>query len=374
MQYLPRRSANARECAAASSLSWRVPRAVLHRFRPGLWIGFCIGWVAGCAVPPEAAPPPPGAVHEAAPIVPLKGDVLGQSNRLVIYEPRSGDTMQSIAQRFLGDAKKDWVIADFNSVAQPVAGRPLVVPLKPFNPVGVYADQYQAVPILCYHRFGPGGGKMTVSTANFAAQLEWLSRNDFRVIRLSQLIGYLQGREALPRRSVVITIDDGYETVHRHAFPLLKRYGFPATVFMYTDFVGARDALSWSQLEEMAASGLMEIQAHSKTHRNLIERAAGETDERYKQALDSEVRTPRELLERRLSVQVHHYAYPFGDANEAVLETLVRNQYQLAVTVNPGGNPFFAQPLMLRRTMIYGDHDLAAFQAKLQISRALAAP
>jgi peptidoglycan/xylan/chitin deacetylase (PgdA/CDA1 family) len=329
--------------------------------------------LGGCAAPPDAAPRGAGPRADAV-APPVKGDVLGRSSRLVIYEPRSGDTMQSIAQRFLGDAQKDWVIADFNGVAQPVAGRPLVIPLKPLNPIGVSADQYQAVPILCYHRFGPGTGKMTVSAANFAAQLDWLARNNFRVIRLSQLIGYLEGREALPKRSVVITIDDGYETVHRYAFPLLKKHGFPATVFMYTDFVGARDALSWAQLEELAASGLVDVQPHSKTHRNLIERTAGETDDRYKQALETEIRAPRELLERRLSTQIHHYAFPYGDANEAVLDALTRNQYQLAVTVNPGGNPFFAHPLLLRRTMIYGDHDLAAFQAKLQISRALATP
>jgi peptidoglycan/xylan/chitin deacetylase (PgdA/CDA1 family) len=304
------------------------------------------------------------------------GEVLGQSSRFVIYEPKPGDSLQSIAARFLGDPQRDWIIGDFNGIAQPIPGRPLVVPLKTLNPLGVHADQVQAVPILCYHRFGPTPGKaspalgkMTVSAANFAAQLDWLARNDFHVIRLPQLLSYLEGREALPRRTVVITIDDGYESVHRYAFPLLKKYGFPATVFMYTDFIGSRDALSWAQLEEMSTSGLVDVQAHSKTHRNLIERAAGESDERYKQALEAEVRVPRELLERRLSAQVQQYAFPFGDANEAVLDALVRNQYKLAVTVNPGGNPFFAQPLMLKRTMIYGDHDLAAFQAKLQISR-----
>jgi hypothetical protein len=63
-----------------------------------------------------------------------------------------------------------------------------------------------------------------------------------------------------------------------------------------------------------------------------------------------------------------------GDANDQVLDVLSRQQYQLAVTVNPGGNPFFAQPLMLRRTMIFGDHDLEAFKAKLQISRAVSVP
>ena len=355
---------------------WRwqasVPARTPRRFALACWALL----LAACGHAPPS--PGPASAKEPQPAVLPKadGEVLGQSSRFVIYEPKAGDSLQSIAARFLGDPQRDWVIGDFNGVAKPVPGRPLVVPLKTLNPLGVYADQIQAVPILCYHRFGPTGakastglGKMTVSAANFAAQLDWLARNDFHVIRLSQLLNYLEGREALPKRTVVITIDDGYESVHRYAFPLLKKYGFPATVFMYTDFIGARDALSWTQLEELTASGLVDIQAHSKTHRNLIERTAGESDERYRQNLEAEVRVPRELLERRLSAPVQQYAFPFGDANEAVLDALTRNHYKLAVTVNPGGNPFYAQPLMLKRTMIYGDHDLAAFQAKLQISR-----
>ncbi|HEY1392223.1 MAG TPA: polysaccharide deacetylase family protein, partial [Methylibium sp.] len=183
-----------------------------------------------------------------------------------------------------------------------------------------------------------------------------------------------EGRQPLPRRSVVITIDDGYESVYRYAFPLLRKYGFPATLFVYTDFIGAREGLSWAQLQELAASGLIDIEAHSKTHRNLIERAAGEDDERYRQDIEMEAKAPRELLERRLGVKIRNYAYPYGDANETVLAALARQQYQLAVTVNPGGNAFFAQPLMLRRTMIFGDQDLEAFKAKLQISRGINAP
>jgi peptidoglycan/xylan/chitin deacetylase (PgdA/CDA1 family) len=100
---------------------------------------------------------------------------------------------------------------------------------------------------------------MSVSSENFAAQLDWLARNDYRVIPLSQLLGFLQGKEALPKRSVVITMDDGYDSVHRHALPLLRKHGFPATLFVYTDFIGAGDGLSWNQLAELQASGLVDI-------------------------------------------------------------------------------------------------------------------
>ncbi len=344
--------------------------------------------VAGVAVLIGActtrATPPAPELRVEAPSPPAGGRVLGRSERFVIYQPASGDTLRSIAARFLGSESRDWVVADFNGLTgawQAEPERTLAIPLKPINPTGTHADHYQTVPILCYHRFATGsangnsgGGKMVISAANFAAQLEWLARNDYRVIPLSQLGAFLQGRQALPKRAVVITIDDGYESVYRVALPLLRKYGFPATLFVYTDFIGAGDALSWAQLQDLVASGLVDVQAHSKSHRNLIERPTADPDPSYRQMLDSETRTPRELLESKLSVQVRSYAYPYGDANQAVLDALARHRYQLAVTVNPGGNGFFAQPLMLRRTMIYGDIDLAAFKLKLQTVRGFAAP
>ena len=324
--------------------------------------------------PPEVAAPAPTAPTAPATPPSAVGRVLGRSERFVIYQPAAGDTLRSISARFLGAESRDWIVADFNGIAQAEVDRPLVVPLKPINPLGVYADQYQTVPILCYHRFGGGGGKMTVSAANFAAQLDWLARNDYHVIGLAQLVGFLEGRQAVPRRSVVITIDDGYESVHRVALPLLRKHGFAATLFVYTDFIGSPDALSWAQLQDLVASGLVDVQAHSKTHRNLIEREAGEPDERYRQWLDIEVRAPRELLERKLPVQVRHYAFPYGDANQTLLDLLARQRYQLGLTVNPGGNGFFAQPLMLRRTMVYGDQDLSVFKLKLQTARGIGFP
>jgi peptidoglycan/xylan/chitin deacetylase (PgdA/CDA1 family) len=321
-------------------------------------------------LPPER----PSLSAATSTLPPATGEVLGQSDRFVIYKPNPEDTLRSIAARFLGSEERYWVIGDFNNISRVEVGQPLVVPLKSLNPTGVYADQYQTVPILCYHRFGNSGGKMVVSPAHFAQQLDWLARNDYHVIPLAQLVGYLEGKQPLPKRSVVITIDDGYESVHRYALPLLRKHGFPATLFVYTDFIGAGDALSWPQLQELAASGLVDVQAHSKSHRNLIERTASESDAQYRQDIETEARAPRDIIERHLPVRVQHYAFPFGDANELVLDVLNRQQYQLAVTVTPGGNAFFAQPLMLRRTMIFGDHSLEAFKSRLQISRTTGAP
>jgi len=232
----------------------------------------------------------------------------------------------------------------------------------------------QTVPILSYHRLGWGGGRLTVSPAQFAKQLDWLARNGYRVVRLSQLQAFLDGRARMPPRSVVITIDDGYESAHRLALPLLRQHGFPATVFIVSDSIGVGDGLSWTQLRELVASGLIEIGAHSKTHRNLTLLAAGDSAAQYRRDIELELRAPRDLLERQLGVPVRHFAFPYGDANAQVLEVLAQQPYSLAVTVRAGGNPFYAQPLLLRRTMIFGDHDLATFQSKLEVSRPIGLP
>ena len=323
------------------------------------------GLLGGCAgvIRPPSSDGPAG-VRAAA-----RGPVLAQNDRFLIYDPAPGDSLQGIAGRFLGSAGRWWEIADFNGIGALQAGRPVVVPLQVVNPGGIRRDRYQTVPILCYHRLGPGSGKMVVSAANFAAQLDWLARNDYRVVPLKDLRGFLEGKQPLPRRAVVLTFDDGYNSIYKLAFPLLKKYGFAATVFVYTDFVGAGDALNWSQMQEMAASGLVDFQGHSKSHSNLIQRLAGESDERYRERVEAEIRVPREVIRQKMQIPVTDYAYPYGDANELVLDALARNGYQLAATVNPGGNPFFAQPFMLRRTMIYGDHDLGEFKAKLQVYR-----
>lgn len=305
------------------------------------------------------------------------GHVLGRSARLLIYQSRIDESLPDIAQRFLGSPDLAWMIRERNPgiTHTAPAGKPLVVPLVPLNTTGVYKDRHQTVPILCYHRFAPGGrskahpAKMTVGTDEFAAQLDWLARNGFHVIRLAELQTWLDGKAALPARAVVITADDGYASFYRHAYPLLKKHGFPATVFVYTDFIGAGDAVSWRDMKAMVDSGLIDVQAHSRTHRNLLDRFSGESQEHYQQMLESETRGARDVLARRLGNVQRHFAYPYGDANQAVLDTLVRQGVSLGLTVTPGGNPFFAQPLMLRRTMIYGDMSLDDFKARLQVSR-----
>jgi len=351
----------------------RAPRA--------LWVQAAIAvTVAGCAAPVLQEPPPgpsrapvdEARVEGIADKPRITGRVLGRSERLLIYQPGPADQLSAIARQFLGNSDLAWTIAEANGGTKVEPGTPLLVPLQPLNPTGVTAERVQTIPILCYHRFGAGGSKMVISPTRFASQLDWLARNGYQVVRLSALTDFLAGQRPLPQRSVVITIDDGYESVHRHAFPLLRQHGFPATLFVYSDFIGAGDALRWPQLQEMLSSGLIDVQSHSKTHRNLIDRAIGETDERYRANLDAEMAVPRDTLQRRLeNTKVRHLAYPYGDANAVVIESATRHGYELGLTVVPGANPFYSHPMLLRRTMIFGDLELEGFKARVQTHRSL---
>jgi len=317
--------------------------------------------VASCATPP---PPPPEQPPPVPPAVD-PGPVVGRDNDYVIVSARSGETLASLAERYLGDAGKAWWIAQLNNASTVREGQIVVVPLRQRNAIGVFANGYQTVPILCYHRFGTKTSKLNVTPAAFEQQMEWLARNGYTVVTLARIARFLEGKEALPAKSVAITIDDGYRSSYEIAYPILRKYGFPATVFLYTDFVGASDAMTWAQMKDMTSSGLVTIQPHSKSHANLTQRLPNETDARYRDRIRREVDAPVTVIKERLAEPIFAFAYPYGDVNEYVVDLLVKDSVGQGVTVTPGGNPFYAYPYMLRRTMIFGNDDLDAFKAKL---------
>lgn len=137
----------------------------------------------------------------------------------VIVIAKPADTLHTLAQRFLGNAAKYWMIADFNNIRQLAPGREVVIPLKAKNPIGIYINGYQTVPILSYHRFGSRASKLVVTPTAFDAQVAYLQAHDYRVIPLIDLHAFIQGQAPLPRRAVVMTIDDGFKSIYTIAYP-----------------------------------------------------------------------------------------------------------------------------------------------------------
>lgn len=312
--------------------------------------------------PPEPSQQPsPEPVRPSAvlPNVRIFSDFVG-----LIAQP--GDTLSSLASTYLNDPSLDWFIAEFNGIASLTPGQEVVIPLLPYGRGGLSLKGFQTVPILSYHKFSKDKADLlTVKESAFAEQMKFLKENGYRVITLDQFFDFLDFKTPLPQKAVVITIDDNWHSVYEIAFPILKRFGYPATLFVYTDLIlPGHKMLSWDRLLEMSQYGI-DIQCHTKSHRNLNKRNGQESFREYFEALKKELTESADLLRKRLQKDVRYLAYPYGETNPLVIALLMKLGYRGALTVEREGNPFFVHPYKVNRSMIYGTFSLIEFEKNL---------
>jgi len=276
--------------------------------------------IAACSGPETK---PDSVVNPSSRIVkfdPARADnELGRNEHFVVIMALPDDTSRSLAERYYRDSSLYWLIEDANPGLIIETGAEVIVPLNHVAPLGVSTDRVQSVPILAYHGFGDGDGKLTISSSKFEEQMEYLLLNDYRVITLAQFIAFLEGQGAIPERSVMITIDDGHASTYHIAFPILQKYGFPATVFPYAEYI-SNGGVSWGQLLEMERSGLIDVQLHSQSHADLTVREQGESLPELRKRLEREIQLPMQLFRERLDSDPYTMAYPYGATNEHVVE------------------------------------------------------
>ena len=303
--------------------------------------------------------------------------VVARSDDFVVVTTGRDDTLSGLAAAFLGDPDKHWVIAEFNKIDRIRGGQQLVIPLNASVQAGILRNGYKKVAILAYHRFVPGDRKcdlLSISATSFRSQLEYLRDNGYTVVSFSELADFVEGKGPMPRKPVILSMDDGYKSVYQVAYPLLREFGYKATVFVYTDFIGAPAGLNWAEMKEMTASGLVDIQPHSKTHTNLALREDDETEAAYRKRIREEVRSPTRVIRENLDIPVHTFAFPYGAENDVVIAALEAEGFRLGATVTAGGNPVFAHPLALRRSQVYCGDDLVVFAERLDVFEGIVVP
>src|SRR6266576_437564 len=138
-------------------------------------------------------------------------------------------------------------------------------------------DQTAQVIIFCYHRLVdkiryPG---TEIKPADFEAQMKALKDRGITVIGMQDFLAWRRGEKNIPPRSAIVTFDDGWKSQYEVAWPIMKKYGYPMTMFIYTEGVrggklGGGEAITWERLAEMRDNGV-DIQAHSATHQDLRE-------------------------------------------------------------------------------------------------------
>ncbi len=156
----------------------------------------------------------------------------------------------------------------------------------------------------------------TVTSQRFNEEMRYLWIQKIPVIPLSQLTNYLYGKGTLPDRSVVITIDDGYKTASDIAWPILKRYGFPVTLYVYPFAVShLRGSLTWEQVRQLSAQGV-DIESHSFTHPLLTHPGKPMNKKDYQAFIEHELVDSKKRLEQELGHPVTSIAYPYGGYSE----------------------------------------------------------
>ncbi len=313
-------------------------------------------FLAGCG----ATDPKPAAADRAS------GEVFESQDYFVVIA-KSGDTVESLAARFLGDKNLDWMIEDYNGSASIAAGQQVVIPKRPWNLSGVTASGYQLVPILVYHNLAPQPkGRMILGAKAFEEQMRYLKAQGYRVVNLREFVDFVSQKRQLPRKSVLLTFDDGYRSFLQYAYPLLKELNFTATLFVYTDYLSAgTSAFTWADLKRLAAEGF-DVQAHSKSHGDMV-RAAGEPANEYDKRLETELVQPRALFQKNLGFDPNILAYPYGRQDDAVVRRTKERGYVAAFTVRRQGSPSFVDMHRINRSQIYPEMSLDDFIKNLNL-------
>jgi peptidoglycan/xylan/chitin deacetylase (PgdA/CDA1 family) len=215
--------------------------------------------------------------------------------------------------------------------------------------------------ILTYHAIDDSGSVLSTTPLLFAQQMRVLAESGFRIVPLTDLPN-LMSAPSTGKPVVALTFDDGFLSVYEHAFPALAHHGFPATVFVVSDFCGRTNGwpsqppliprqplLGWRELRELARAGVTPG-CHTQTHPDLRSLAPGEVLE--------ELAGAKARIEDGLGVPVETFAYPYGAYDRHVRE-LVTSNFSLACATTLGFVRSDSDPFALERLDMYYLRDSA---------------
>lgn len=188
------------------------------------------------------------------------------------------------------------------------------------------------VPILMYHHVNPEARDcLTVSPDTFERQMRFLKERHYLVLSVEALAGLIKQGKPIPPKTVVITFDDGNKDNYTYAFPILKKYGLCANLFLIIDEISRPqgDKLTWEEVLAMRDSGLIYFGSHALGPEPLVNIKSAE--EAKRQIFES-----KKALEARLNRRVDVFSYPEGRFTPQIRQWVKEAGYEVAVTTNPG--------------------------------------
>ncbi len=252
----------------------------------------------------------------------------------------------------------------------------------PFGSGVLKTGEEKVVNILCYHRFVMRKDKGTkdiyaIAPKLFETQMQWLKDNNYTVINMAKFLDWINGKDKMPDKAVMITIDDGYESIYSKMLPIMKKFGYTGVVYLYKNFCpGGKSALSKEETRKLVAEG-WEFGCHSNTHPILTSKIKdfkiinkGEirpkgnvimTDAEYLTWLRSEIIEPKAYLEDYTGTTINTFAYPYGTYSKIVEHVIKEAGYEAAFSVVPSFDTEEVNRYSFKRTMVYGTGSMEKF-------------
>jgi len=226
------------------------------------------------------------------------------------------------------------------------------------------------IPVLAYHKIACGFelGVNSISPRRFERQIRFIAEQGYTAITPDDLIHAFQSHSPLPPRSILITFDDGYENFYTDAYPILKKYGLTATVFVLAGYMGRLNTwdvqlglkrpkhLSRDQIQALFKDGIG-IGSHGLHHRFLTHCHPVEAK--------AELQESKSLLEELLQHPIHSFAYPYGSVNPATAEMVQATGYSIAFSLEPYREITSESIYCFPRIAIYRCDTSRSFRAKL---------
>ena len=202
--------------------------------------------------------------------------------------------------------------------------------------------------VLCYHRLEEHPhpkDELAITPQEFEKEMQQVKDAGFSVIPMQDFLAWRRGDKDIPPKSCVITIDDGYVSGYDTAWPILKKFGYPFTMFVYINYINSGGkSVSWDQLAEMRDAGV-DIESHTYYHDNLRSppslvdpttlkliradiQSLGMDGYMHKEIVES-----KDILEKQLGIKVNCLAYPYGNYSPKVRELVKEAGYEAAFTV-----------------------------------------
>ena len=233
------------------------------------------------------------------------------------------------------------------------------------------SDIASHIPVLMYHSIADEGpaelGQWRMSPKKLAEQMDYLKENGFYSVNSADILAVLRGEKQLPGKPVMLSFDDGYSNFFDCAWPIIKKRGFTAEVFLVTDYVGGHaewdsrfgspaKLMDWKTIRELQGQGVT-FGSHLASHRRADELTVDEMIE--------ESTRSRSTLEAQLQTRINSVAMPFGVWDQRLLKVFAETGYEIGLTTVDGWVTMGMNPLSLPRVEVVGDETVKSFSQKL---------